>query len=395
MRVIGKYFYDGDGKRVKKVVPGGETTVFVYDAGGKLIGEYSTEVQTGSSAKTVYTTNDHLGSPRINTDATGQVISRHDYHPFGEEIPRTGYGSDTIRKQFTGYERDGETGLDFAEARTYASSYGRFTVPDPLLSSGNPSSPQTWNRFIYVRNNPLRSTDPIGLYECTSTSKAECQAFRQKLADDRKKLGDIEAKYTQNSDEYRKAKSALDSYGCESKGGRCVDENGNAKVVGKDEKGKPLYESDTASNVKVSFGWDGAANTSIRRGEKNIYVSFGAGYAQNPGIIGNEGTDINAFQNYFNTGQNSLKYQTEFDGLFVQAVYSELNASANGNDFAYFFVDNAGSAPPYNVNHWEKGWETPDHQTVRAKRADAINDVLKNSKLYQLSPGGGQRIVGN
>ena len=106
---IGTYFYDGDGKRVKKIA-GSEETIFVYDAGGKLIGEYSTVVQTGSNAKTVYTTNDHLGSPRINTDAIGQVLSRHDYHPFGEEIARAGYGSDTIRKQFTGYERNGETG---------------------------------------------------------------------------------------------------------------------------------------------------------------------------------------------------------------------------------------------------------------------------------------------
>lgn len=107
---IGEYFYDGDGRRVKKIVPStGEVTVFVYDAASKLIGEYSTVVQTGSNAKTVYTTNDHLGSPRINTDGTGQVISRHDYHPFGEEIARTGYGSDTIRKQFTGCERDNES----------------------------------------------------------------------------------------------------------------------------------------------------------------------------------------------------------------------------------------------------------------------------------------------
>src|SRR5690606_14916054 len=66
---IGQYWYDGVGRRVKKHVPStGETTVFVYDAGAKLIGEYSTVVQTGGNAKTVYTTNDHLGSPRINTD---------------------------------------------------------------------------------------------------------------------------------------------------------------------------------------------------------------------------------------------------------------------------------------------------------------------------------------
>lgn len=60
---IGGYFYDGDGKRVKKIAGSEEN-----DAGGKLIGEYSSIVQAGSNAKTVYTTNDHLGSPRIDTD---------------------------------------------------------------------------------------------------------------------------------------------------------------------------------------------------------------------------------------------------------------------------------------------------------------------------------------
>ncbi|NMS31776.1 hypothetical protein, partial [Vibrio parahaemolyticus] len=41
--VVGQYFYNGDGLRIKKVVPStGETTVFVYDAGAKLIAEYST-----------------------------------------------------------------------------------------------------------------------------------------------------------------------------------------------------------------------------------------------------------------------------------------------------------------------------------------------------------------
>lgn len=44
---LGQYSYDGDGKRIKKVVPGtGETTIFVYDAGGKQVAEYSTIVET-------------------------------------------------------------------------------------------------------------------------------------------------------------------------------------------------------------------------------------------------------------------------------------------------------------------------------------------------------------
>jgi RHS repeat-associated protein len=167
--VIGQYAYDGDGKRVKKIVPGtGEVTVFVYDVASKLIGEYSTVVQTGSNAKTVYTTNDHLGSPRINTDATGQVISRRDFHPFGEEIStaeRTaalGYQPDTVRQKFTGYERDAETDLDFAQARMYNKNHGRFTAVDRLLESGEPIKPQTWNRYVYCLNNPLTLIDPDG-----------------------------------------------------------------------------------------------------------------------------------------------------------------------------------------------------------------------------------------
>ncbi len=84
---VGQYVYDGDGRRVKKVVPGtGEVTIFVYDAGGKEIAEYSTVIASVEDAKVSYLTSDHLGSPRINTDRDGNVVSRHDYHPFGEEI---------------------------------------------------------------------------------------------------------------------------------------------------------------------------------------------------------------------------------------------------------------------------------------------------------------------
>ena len=71
---LGEYTYDGDGRRVKKYVPStGEVTVFVYDAAGKQIAEYSTIVEPASAAKVNYLTTDHLGSPHINTDANGCV----------------------------------------------------------------------------------------------------------------------------------------------------------------------------------------------------------------------------------------------------------------------------------------------------------------------------------
>ena len=73
---------------------------------------------------------------------------------------QTGGGNSTPHK-FAGYERDPETGNDYASARFYGSREGSFFSPDPIR--GDPSSPQTLNRYAYVRNNPINLTDPSGL----------------------------------------------------------------------------------------------------------------------------------------------------------------------------------------------------------------------------------------
>ncbi|HQU81826.1 MAG TPA: RHS repeat-associated core domain-containing protein [Pyrinomonadaceae bacterium] len=154
---VGRYFYDGDGRRVKKISLT-ETTVFVYDAKGQLISEHST--QLSNQPQTAYLTADHLGSPRINTNAAGQVISRHDYQPFGEAIVRANYGMDEVRKKFTGYEKDSETDFAYAQARMFGSSLGRFTTVDP--GPFDPLNPQVMNRYAYTINNPLKYIDPDG-----------------------------------------------------------------------------------------------------------------------------------------------------------------------------------------------------------------------------------------
>ena len=73
--------------------------------------------------------------------------------PFGEELNSDAnyrkandfkYGqSDSVKQRFTGYQKDTETGLDFAEARMYENHHGRFTAVDPLLASGKSANPQT------------------------------------------------------------------------------------------------------------------------------------------------------------------------------------------------------------------------------------------------------------
>lgn len=127
---------------------------------------------------------DQLGTPRMAVDRVGTLsgVKRHDYLPFGEDLAsdaawRTtsrGYVADNVRQKFTGYERDTETGLDYARARYFASAQGRFTGTDPLLASGRVGAPQTWNRYTYALNNPLRLTDPSGM-EAEETDPGQVQ----------------------------------------------------------------------------------------------------------------------------------------------------------------------------------------------------------------------------
>jgi RHS repeat-associated protein len=109
---------------------------------------------------------DHLGSTRYTTlaledgvPASGSALTRHKFFPFGEEI--TPLVDDTT-KMFTGHERDSETGLDYMLARYYGSSLGRYLSTDPVSDSVSSAAPQTWNRYSYVRNNPLSRIDPNG-----------------------------------------------------------------------------------------------------------------------------------------------------------------------------------------------------------------------------------------
>lgn len=75
----------------------------------------------------------------------------------------------------TSKKRDNETGLDYFLARYYSSAQGRFINTDPLLESGRPIEPQSWNRYAYVLNNPLRFIAPDGLEDAEASSNSDDQ----------------------------------------------------------------------------------------------------------------------------------------------------------------------------------------------------------------------------
>jgi RHS repeat-associated protein len=174
------YTCDATGVRVKKALQGGATTVYIFD-GDLDIAEYNNGAAPGSPSReflyagsdlvasitgsnTIYHHKDHL-SVRLYTDGTpgsptyGQVTAQQATYPYGESWYSTGAGAPD-QFVFTSYQRDSESGNDYAMARYYIDRFGRFCSADPLM--GDPGDPQSWNRYAYVRNDPINMTDPSG-----------------------------------------------------------------------------------------------------------------------------------------------------------------------------------------------------------------------------------------
>ncbi len=156
-----------------KKVSGAGTTVFVYNVRGQLVAEYSNAPQPAQSTRTSYLSYDALGSTRLVTGQNQEVKTRADYLPFGGElnIGRSGYEAGSVRQKFTGYERDDESQLDFAQARYYSPSAGRFNSFDSQVTKAALTTPQGWNRYAYSLNNPMSVTDPTGLVWLTNDDR--------------------------------------------------------------------------------------------------------------------------------------------------------------------------------------------------------------------------------
>ena len=138
-------------------------TEYVFFAGRRIAS------RNGSGAIFYYFA-DQLSSTRTITTGSGagqtpgQLCYDADFTPYGQEISYTARLQTTAcppNYKFTGYERDSETGLDYAFARYYSSRLGRFLSTDPL--GGAIGNLQSHNAYAYVTNNPTNGTDRLGL----------------------------------------------------------------------------------------------------------------------------------------------------------------------------------------------------------------------------------------
>ncbi len=113
-------------------------------------GVFATRERNGD---TMYLHKDHLGTPRALTDGNGNLVGRHDYYPYGAEIPRTGQ-ADEPTKKYTGHERDPHGLADYMLGRTYLYPFMRFATPDVARDG--------WNLYAYTGGNPVNYVDPDG-----------------------------------------------------------------------------------------------------------------------------------------------------------------------------------------------------------------------------------------
>jgi RHS repeat-associated protein len=114
----------------------------------------------GQSPTIRYQLGNHLGSASLELNATGQIISYEEFHPFGTTSYRSGTNETEVslkRYKYIGKERDEETGLYYYGARYYAAWIGRFVSVDPLAEKYLNLSP-----YVYVADNPIKYIDPDG-----------------------------------------------------------------------------------------------------------------------------------------------------------------------------------------------------------------------------------------
>ncbi|MTK52135.1 RHS repeat-associated core domain-containing protein [Paludibacter sp.] len=146
--------FDGDFER--EAFASGTVRNLHYIALGN--GVFAVMVRNAGTDSLYYVHPDHLGSYAVVTDAQGNVKERAAYDPWG--LRTITEGKLIFSRGFTGHEHLNEFGLVNMNGRCYDPVLGRFLSPDPYIQA--PDFSQSFNRYSYCVNNPLKYTDPNG-----------------------------------------------------------------------------------------------------------------------------------------------------------------------------------------------------------------------------------------
>lgn len=214
----------------------------------------------------------------------------------------------------TGKERDAESGNDYFGARYFGSSMGRFLSPDPL--GGSLVNPQSLNRYAYAFNNPLRFTDPTGMYvtNCASGDKA---CAKSSSSFEKSRQHDLKSKNAG-------IRGAAGAYGDPGQ------KNGVTVAFGDPGKGKNGTTTVTGLQKNADGSYSAEATVTIRPGQSG---------AELDSTVGHEGQhveDAQGFastvtpQGYYDLSKNLTQLQTETNAYGISnAVLSDEGATAS------------------------------------------------------------------
>jgi RHS repeat-associated protein len=114
-------------------------------------------IATAHAQTVVYYHTDALGTPVAVTDASGNVVERSEYEPYGSLLNRPL----TDGPGYTGHVMDAATGLTYMQQRYYDPSIGAMLSVDPVTAYDS-NYLSHFNRYSYGNNNPYKFTDPDG-----------------------------------------------------------------------------------------------------------------------------------------------------------------------------------------------------------------------------------------
>jgi RHS repeat-associated protein len=153
--------------------------------------------EEAASSGLVFYHADALGSIALQSDGSGALIEERSHYPYGavRHLHRPGVALAGTEHDFTGHERDRESGLIHMAARSYLDLAGIFLSPDPrfaaaaALGGGSErdrksfasflSNPQMGNLYAHALRNPLKYTDPEGLEVRASNALQSDRLFQQ------------------------------------------------------------------------------------------------------------------------------------------------------------------------------------------------------------------------
>ncbi|HGE7291862.1 TPA: RHS repeat domain-containing protein, partial [Pseudomonas aeruginosa] len=182
---VAEYRYNALGQRIVKLTPESITT-YLYGPDGQLLGEaehdgsgrklraqyylwldslplatidadYDAQGKVGNPTL-LYLHGDHLDTPRLATDASGQIAWQWQSDAFGRGEALS-QGSTQVNLRFPGQYYDAESGLHYNYFRDYDPETGRYVESDPIGLGGG------LNTYGYVEANPVLRTDSLGLMQ--------------------------------------------------------------------------------------------------------------------------------------------------------------------------------------------------------------------------------------